>query len=176
MALAIFLAGGSAMTGRDFLRLYSHERHRKLIVFTSTLILVFSFTLTVCEACCFHLYLNFIIFICFLCMENLFAFICTWISLFLFAFCIWETCCFYLYLNFIIFIYFSGMESLLLLSVPVLQMFKAASVIIVQSVHQVNIYRSTENVEALYPKHLQIFACFTSIASAVFTLSELVNL
>ena len=48
--------------------------------------------------------------------------------------------------------------------------------IIVQSVHQVNIYQPTENVEELYPKHLQIFACFTSIAQAVFTLSDLGSL
>ena len=155
MALAALGASESVMTGAYFLRLCSHERLRKHIIFTNTLILVFSFTLTVCEACCFHLYLNFIIFICF---------------------CVWETCYFYLYLIFIIFIYFSGMESLLLLSVPVLQMFKAASAIIVQSVHQVNIYQPTENVEELYPKHLQIFACFTSIAQAVFTLSDLGSL
>jgi hypothetical protein len=45
MVLTIFAASGSAMTETDFLRLCSHERHRKHIVFTSTLILIFSFAL-----------------------------------------------------------------------------------------------------------------------------------
>ena len=47
MALAAFGVGGRVMTEAYFLRLCSHERHRKQIVFACTLILVFSFVVKV---------------------------------------------------------------------------------------------------------------------------------